>query len=290
MPKTNLPTDLLRTLTTVIDLGGYTRAAEALGRTQPAVSLQIGRLEALLDCKLIEQSGRSMKLTESGEALAQFARQMLQINDEAVTHFTASAASGGLRIGLPNDYAVSFLQEALGTFTSEHPDVILEVHCNLSRNLLEALNRDELDIVVGLTASGNNPFLVRIWEETPIWAAGERYAVGGNKVIPLLVHPEGCEYRNRMIAALAQNQQRWRIAFTSLGVGELQQAVNSGLGVTALTQKTLQSGMQVLGEEQGFPQLGNIRVGLFYKQARQTDAGVMLANLLIQRLDEASDS
>ena len=189
MPKTNLPTDLLRTLTTVIDLGGYTRAAEALGRTQPAVSLQIGRLEALLDCKLIEQSGRSMKLTESGEALAQFARQMLQINDEAVTHFTASAASGGLRIGLPNDYAVSFLQEALGTFTSEHPDVILEVHCNLSRNLLEALNRDELDIVVGLTASGNNPFLVRIWEETPIWAAGERYAVGGNKVIPLLVHP-----------------------------------------------------------------------------------------------------
>ena len=170
------------------------------------------------------------------------------------------------------------------------PTSFLKYTANLSRNLLEALNRDELDIVVGLTASGNNPFLVRIWEETPIWAAGERYAVGGNKVIPLLVHPEGCEYRNRMIAALAQNQQRWRIAFTSLGVGELQQAVNSGLGVTALTQKTLQSGMQVLGEEQGFPQLGNIRVGLFYKQARQTDAGVMLANLLIQRLDEASDS
>jgi DNA-binding transcriptional LysR family regulator len=290
MPRTNLPTDLLRTLTTVIDLGGYTRAAEALGRTQPAVSLQIGRLEALLDCKLIEQSGRSMKLTEPGEALAQFARQILQINDEAVAHFSSPSASGGLRIGLPNDYAVSFLQEALAGFVLEHPSVTLEVHCNLSRNLVDALNRDELDIVVGLSASGDNPFLVRIWEDTPLWAAGKHYVINENTEIPLLVHPEGCEYRNRMIAALAQNQRRWRIAFTSLGIAELQQAVHSGLGVTALTRKTLQKEMVVLTEDQGFPQLSNIRVGLFYKQAKLTDAGVMLVNLLTQRLDEASNN
>jgi len=253
MPRTNLPTDLLRTLTTVIDLGGYTRAAEALGRTQPAISLQIGRLEALLECKLIEQSGRSVKLTDSGEALAQFARQILQINDEAVSHFTAPAANGGLRIGLPNDYAVSYLQKVLADFVSEHPDVTLEIHCNLSRNLVEALNRDELDVVVGLSASGDNPFLVRIWEDTPVWAAAKGFVPRDDAVIPLLVHPEGCEYRNRMIAALAQNQRRWRVAFTSLGIGELQQAVNSGLGVTALTQKTLQEGMNVLSEKQGFP-------------------------------------
>lgn len=289
MSRINIPTDLLRTLTTVIDLGGYTRAGEALGRSQPAVSLQIGRLEALLGCKLVELEGRKVKLTEQGEALAQFARQILQLNDKAVAHFITPSASGGLRIGLPNDYAVSFLQDALAGFTIEHPSVTLEVHCDLSRNLLDSLNRDELDIVVGLTAGDGNPFLVRMWEDRPLWAAGEHFNLDKSMVVPLLAHPEGCEYRNRMVAALTQNQQRWRIAFTSLGIAELQQAVISGLGVTALTQKTLQEGMRTLSIDDGFPELGNIHVGLFYKQARLTDAGIMLVNLLIQRLDGAAN-
>ena len=70
MRSINLPTDLLRAFVSVIDLGGYTRAAESLGRTQPAVSLQMKRLEELLDARLITHEGRELKLTEEGEALA----------------------------------------------------------------------------------------------------------------------------------------------------------------------------------------------------------------------------
>ena len=87
MQSTNLPTDLLRTFVTVLDLGGYTRAAELLGRTQPAISLQMRRLEGIVGTKLVTLQGRDLRLTEDGEILSMYARQILRLNDDAVAKF-----------------------------------------------------------------------------------------------------------------------------------------------------------------------------------------------------------
>ena len=116
MRSINLPTDLLRAFVTVIDLGGYTRAADALGRTQPAVSLQMKRLEELLDARLLSHEGRELKLTEAGEALAVYARQLLRLNDEAVARLKGRSAKGQIRVGLPTDFSVAFLEEAIVAF------------------------------------------------------------------------------------------------------------------------------------------------------------------------------
>ena len=286
----NLPMNLLRTLATVIDLGGYTRAADALGRTQPAISLQIRRLETLLDTRLINHSGRQMELTEKGETLVQFARQILRLNDEAVARFSDRSPTGPLRVGLPTDYSVSFLQDAMSAFATQHDGVTLQIQCDLSRNLIAALHQDGLDMAVGILSQGDNPYLVREWEDTPIWAAPRGFEMEKSETVPLVGHPEGCEYRNRMISALTKAGRRWRIAYTSPGISGLQQAVCSGLGVTALTRKTLTPEMKTLTSKDGFPAMANFRIGMFYKHARLSDAGLMLVNLLIECLDEASDS
>ncbi len=290
MSSTNLPTDLLRTLTTVVDLGGYTRAAEALGRTQPAISLQIRRLEALVGTRLIENSGRSPRLTETGETLIMFARQILRLNDEAVSRFSDYPPAGTLRIGLPTDYSVSFLQDALAEFAKKHDAVILEIHCDLSRHLSEALHEDRLDMAVRILLDGPNPYLVHQWEDAPIWAAASDYQVSQIDPVPIVGHPEGCEYRERMIAALSKAQRPWRIAYTSPGISGLQRAVCSGLGVTALTRKTITPEMKTLTEKDGFPAMSNLQIGIFYKHSRLTETGLTLVNLLIRCLDEASDT
>ena len=288
MAVTDLPSGLLRTLVTVIDLGGYTRAARALGRSQPAVSLQIQRLEALVGTKLVAISGREIALTESGRTLAQYARQILRLNDEAVAFFTDPTAIGILRVGLPTDFSVEFLQEVLSDFMAEHRDVQLEVHCGLSRELLERLHCDQLDIIVALTDASENQYLVRSWREAPIWVTTEPGNADRQTPVPLATHPEGCEYRNRMISALSRANRDWRIAFSSPGISALQRAVCAGFGVTALTPKTLLPGMRVLTEADGYPPLDDIHIGLFYKHARLSDAGLMLVNLLIASLDEAA--
>ena len=165
----------------------------------------------------------------------------------------------------------------------------LEVHCDLSKSLLEALHQDELDIAVALTSETGNHYLVRTWTEYPIWVTAETAGADRKDPLPLIAHPEGCEYRNRMVQSLNAIGCDWRIAFTSPGISSLQNAVVDGLGVTALTRKTLCQGMRVLSQADGFPPLPDIHVGLFYKHPRLPSAGLAIVNALIEALDEAAE-
>jgi DNA-binding transcriptional LysR family regulator len=289
MRSINLPTDLLRAFVSVIDLGGYTRAADALGRTQPAVSLQMKRLEELLDARLITHEGRELKLTEAGEALAVYARQLLRLNDEAVAKLKGRSARGQLRVGLPTDFSVAYLQEAIAGFVRANSKVTMSITCDLSRRLIDMLHADELDIVIALLAQDKNPYLVRSWEETPIWAVARDAALSRQDAVPLVTHPEGCEYRRRMTAALRAEGRDWRIAYTTPEIGGLQRAVSAGIGVTALTRKTLLPDMRALSARDGFPAMEPIRIGLFYKHQRLSGAGLMLVDSLISRMDEAAE-
>lgn len=288
METVNLPIDLLRAFVTVIDLGGYTRAAEVLHRTQPAVSLQMRRLEDLLGRPLIGFEGRELKLSESGETLAIYARQLLRINDEVVAKLAGRKSTGALRVGLPTDFAVAFLQETIADFARRNPFATLEITCDLSTKIREHLHRNELDIAVAILAPDSNPYLVRVWEEQPIWVATRADPIHELDPVPLATHPEGCEYRRRMISALRSVGREWRIAYSNPGIGELQKAVSSGIGVSALTRKTLLPDMRILTRAENFPPLEKIGIGLFYKHSRLSNAGLGLVNDLISSLDLAA--
>ena len=210
------------------------------------------------------------------------------MNDEAVSHLSDQNAQGILRIGLPTDFAVAFLQESISEFSRENPLVSFEITCEVSNQLLDKLHRNELDIVIALLRSDKNPYLVRAWEEQPIWAGSRLNDLRNLKPLPLATHPEGCEYRRRMFSALRSVGREWRIAYTNPGISGLQRAVSSGIGISALTRKTLSQDMVVLTTEDGFPPLEKISVGLFYKHTRMTDAGLALIKCLISSLDDAA--
>jgi DNA-binding transcriptional LysR family regulator len=282
---TNLPTDLLRTFVAVVELGGHSKAGAVLGRSQPAISLQIRRLEELVRAPLLTQEGRAIHPTPAGEALLSYAREILRINDEAVRHFHRSDMSGVLRIGLPTDYAVAFLQNTLTTFLRNHPDVDLEIHCDLSRELHRMLRSDELDIIVATMPAARMPYLSRAWVEEPIWAAAEGLTLRPERPVPLGAHLEGCDYRARMIDALDAASRRWRIVYTGPGISGLQNAVLNGICVTALTRATMLPGMRELTEAEGFPKLEPLRIGLFYKHPRLSAPGLQLVSDLVAGLE-----
>ncbi|RUM99272.1 LysR family transcriptional regulator [Pseudaminobacter arsenicus] len=286
----NLQTDLLRTFVSVIDLGAYTKAGEVLGRTQPAISLQMRRLEELVGSPIVKQVGRTLLLTSEGEILLSYAREILRLNDEAASYFNRAKIAGVLRIGLPNDYAVAFLQGVITEYTRQHSEISLEIYCGWSAEVLERLRADELDLAIAMVDNERAQYLSRSWIERPIWAAAENARFDPATGVPLAAHPEGCAYRARMIQALDAARIRWRVAYTGPGISGLQNAVINGLGASALTRYTMRPGMRVLDESDGFPPLAEIRVGLFYKHPRLSDAGIRLVNHIISRLDEAGAS
>lgn len=281
--------ELLRTFVTVADLRGLTKAGDVLGRSQPAISLQIKRLEEFLGSKLLETKGRNLALTEEGQTLAVYARRILALNDEALSRFAHSTVTGAIRVGIPHDFAVAFLQKMLTAFSRDQPDILLEIHCDVSSHLLAALRHERLDVVVALRDEETQQYLERSWVKRLLWVAAADSDVPLRDPVPLVAHPEGDAYRNRMVHALNKAQRPWQIVFSGPGISGLQNAVLSGLGVSVLTERTLLDGMRVLTTRDGFPALPDIDVGLYCRQARLAKTGQRLVDYLVKCIDDAKE-
>ena len=147
--RKNLPIDVLRSFVAILEYGGFTQAGEVLGRSQAAISLQIKKLEGQLDKPLFDRSSQAIRLTAAGETLMEYARQMLALNDRAFAELQERSIEGRVRLGIPSEFATALLPRIVGRFSSENPDVTLEVNCDLSKNLLADLDKNAYDLALG---------------------------------------------------------------------------------------------------------------------------------------------
>ena len=286
MSAINLSIELLRTFITVIEVASFTRAAEILYRTQPAVSLQIKRLEEAVGYSLIERNGKKISLTERGEALATHARQILRLNDLAIAELEQRDPAAMLRVGLPVDYAVNALQTCLVDVIRKFPDKKIEIRCDLSKHLLAALRSNEIDIAVALFDGDDQQFLFRNWKEQPNWVGANSFEILKNTDIPLVAHPYGCVYRDRMASALKLAGKSWRIAYSSPGIDGVQRAVQDGLGLSCLTAPTVKRGMRIFSEQDGLPILAPLHIGLFTRQTRLGGGGYAAIDAIVSTLEK----
>lgn len=279
---TNLQADLLRTFVTVVDLDSFTKTGVALGRTQPAISLQVKRLETIVGVKLMKVVGQQIELTPDGQALLGYAREILQLNDRAVANLQRAKILGTLRVGLPIDYSIDYFQKIIAEFSNTNPKVRLEIRCNQSSSLLSSLHADDLDLTIAITDSMPAPYVSIYWSERPVWTCGNGYKIDPDAPVRLVAHPDGCHYRKRMLDGLNAEGRDWNISFESPGVSALQHAVLANMGVTALTKKTLLPGMRELSPKEGFPNLSSVHIGLFYKHVKMSDAALKLVEQITQ--------
>jgi DNA-binding transcriptional LysR family regulator len=278
----NLPTELLRTFVKAVDLGNFTRAGEVVGRTQSAVSLQIRRLEEMLDVSLFQRGTPRGRLTEQGVLLLDYARRMLALNDEAVRSLRRPEVAGAVRLGAPHEYSTALLPEILGKFALSHPNVMLEVSCDLSRNLLQRIDKGEFDLVVALHDDPREQDGKRLMVEPLAWVSSREHLRHEARPLPLVAAPAPCLYRQRMLQTLGRQQRDWRIAYGSTSYEGIIAAVRAGLGVTVLAASTVPEGVLVLGEREGFSALGALELRLHVTQKHMTEAVRCLAEHVLE--------
>ena len=143
-----LDTDQLRSFVAIIDTGSFTRAAERVNKTQSAVSMQIRRLEEVLGRPLFVKQGRGVRLSDDGEKLVDYARQMLQLEAAAFASVSHKALAGRVRLGIPDDYADTFLPEIVTRFMRRHPLVEMSVVCEGSQALGERVSMRDIDMAI----------------------------------------------------------------------------------------------------------------------------------------------
>ena len=146
----NLSLDSLRTLVITQDLGGFGRAAERLLRTPSAISLQMKRLQEEVGVPLFRKQGRKTLLTEQGEIALQYARRVLELNDEMIDTLRGSSLAGVVRIGFAQDFTSNVLPLVIERFNALYPLVKLEVTVDVGQVLLQAIDSGDLDVALTL--------------------------------------------------------------------------------------------------------------------------------------------
>ncbi|TCT06591.1 LysR substrate-binding domain-containing protein [Aquabacter spiritensis] len=255
-----LDLDLLRAFVSVVDAGGFTRAGERVHRTQSTVSQQIKRLEAEAGQPLFLRAGRRVRLTEPGERLLGYARRILALSAEAKAAL-GHTAPVTLRLGIPDDFALSALTRAVGTFAAARPEVRLAVRCGVSCDLSADLARGDLDVALHKREPRSGSAYA-VWPEQPCWIAGADHPLPALDPVPLVAFTHGCLYRSRAIHALEAAGLAWRIAYESPNLLGLQAALASGLGIAVLERRIVTAEHRILGTADGLPPVPPTEIAL----------------------------
>ncbi len=255
----SLDLDLLRSFVAIAEEKSFTRAADRVGRTQSAVSLQMQRLETLIEQTLLDRGkGGSVELAPAGQYLLTRAREILAMNDDIVKSLRRTEVHGRVRLGIASEFAPHLVSSILQAFALRAPDVEVEMVQTVSCALAVKLKAGELDVVI--LEQGLEP---RQWPAETIrrerlrWVTSDVHGQHKADVLPVTVSPNECEWRppwlteclwsGMTMRTLEQSGLRHRIAARSGTTSGQLALVAAGVAVAAMIESTaLPAGLSFL--------------------------------------------
>lgn len=277
-------TDLLRSFVAVAESLNFTRAAEAVHKTQSAVSQQIKKLEGDLGVQLFDRSGRVVRLTSVGDTFLPHARRILKAHDEALAAVRTPELTGLVRVGTSDELSMRCFPTILKRFAEYYPAMQVEVWTDNGGELKRMVAEGELDFFINISTHlfpGTE-----IIAHTPLlWVSSAGHLVHKDSPIPLAVYSQGCSYRHHATEALNAAGLAYRIAYSSPSLASLHAAIAAGTAVAALTPISLPPNALILGPQEGYPPLpmANIYVAKGENMNRGSNCFIKLACEIIRQ-------
>ena len=257
MVERSLDLDAVEAFVRIAELGSFTRAAEAMGTVQAAMSLKLKRLEDRLGCRLIERTPRHVQLSARGAAFLEHARELLVAHDRALATF--AQARQRLTIGISDHVAGPELPALIARMNQQDPQLLIEIRIGSSGDLLQSYDRRELDAVLARMHVGRSDGEL-IAEEPFGWFAAPGWQHRAGEPLPLATLAEPCGVRAMAGQALDTAGIAWAEVFVGGGVAAVAAAVMAGLGVAALAPRMLPLGAVDVGARLGLPALPRLPV------------------------------
>ena len=170
----NIPTELLRTLVSVVDQRSFTKAAQSLGVTQPAVSAQIKRLQFLLGYEILDKSAPGVSLTPRGEMVVAHARRMLSINDQ-IAQLQRPASRRRRRCASPSPAIspASRFRRRWRSSASAGRTFVSSSTATSFENMLRGLRQGDLDLAVAVANSKPSIEAHHLWIDQAVWVRSD---------------------------------------------------------------------------------------------------------------------
>jgi DNA-binding transcriptional LysR family regulator len=213
----------------------------------------------------------------------------VKLNVEAFTSIAGAGLTGSARLGVPDDYADRYLPEIMARFARSHPGVELTIVCEPTVSLLDRIDNGDIDLAI-ITHSSSNRHCDIIRRERLLWVTSTRSAIHLEEVVPLALGRQTCAWRRIAIEKLQGAGRLHRILYTSWNAGAIGAAVLAGLAVSVFPESALRPGMRVIGEQDGFPALPAIDIGLLRNAHEPSALADALAAHIVQGLDNLSEA
>ncbi len=263
----NVPTELLRTLVAVVDQRGFTKAAQILGITQPAVSAQLKRLQFVLGYELLDKSAPGVSLTPRGEMVVAQARRMLSINDQIVQLNGGQPTEQTVRVAIPGDFAGVRIPATLAQFRKRWPDIRFTATATSFENMLRGLRQGDLDLAVAIANSKPSIEAHHLWVDQAVWVRSDATELDFGGPVPLVSFGEDCSCRYTAVNALHRIGRECDFVFTSRSIASLEAAVLAGLGIMVLPRSRVSQTALSIWEDAPLPELPQLFCGIYLRQS-----------------------
>ena len=238
----------------VVDRKSFSQAAERLGVTQPAVSLQVRSLEKRLGTKLLDRSGRRVEPTEAGQRLYRAAQRMLAVEGQLIEELSGDdgVLRGELVLGASTGPGGTVVPVLLGEFQREHPELSVSLSISYTNRVIEQVADRELELgIVGAAPRHRGVVFEPLFRDEVILAvppghpfAGKQISVEHLRGEPVILMQEGAGVRQVIEDELRRGPVRLRDLDVRLELGlqeSVKSAVAAGYGVTFISRSGVEA-------------------------------------------------
>ncbi|MEX0369354.1 MAG: LysR family transcriptional regulator [Tateyamaria sp.] len=277
--------DALRAAISGVDNGSFARAAVELGRSQSAVSMQLKKLEQQAGQQLFERRGRGLVPTEAGEALLQYARRIIALNDEAARALGAKVAPETVRLGLPQDFYDDIMPATVRAFAERNADAHVSVRAGNNHKIHEDILEGRLDAAIAFFQRGSAAKGDLLCELPLLWVAHSDFpVVGANQEVPLVLFNHRCLFRQTAIVQLDRAKKPWRAALTTPSLAAVWSGLRSHFGVGVRVGHAVPDDIRDVSDWPDLPDLPTIELRLLRSAKGGSRADEMCALLREQTL------
>jgi DNA-binding transcriptional LysR family regulator len=279
----------------------FSRAAERLYRTQPAISAQIRSLEQECGQKLFDRLGRRIFLTPPGEILFEYGEKLVALHRDALQAIREAhgKAAGNLVIGANEATCLYVLPQVFAEFKRRHPQVAVSIYRNFSHKILQKMAENQVDVgIVTLPVRQSNLKVIPFFEDD-LWVVlppGHRLAKRASLkredlTAEPLIFPKGGHTRELLEKIFRKQRDRLNVSMELASVETIKKFVGAGLGISLLSRSyaemEIRSGVLKLIPLQGVDL--RRRLGLVYRTDRHLSrAAQAFAELLAARYPKPS--
>lgn len=293
----------LRTLLKVVETRSFTRAAEALFLTQPAISHQIRALERELGQELLQREGRSVRPTEAGRVLCDYARRITRLLEEAQATLSAlrTGEKGTVTVAAIGTTTTYILPDLLHEFRLQHPGVEVILHTAGGEEVRDMVAHNDVDLgIVGSHTDTPELTTVPLFADSIIAVIGAGHAFAARGALslrelaaePLILLGGWKSWENYVLSLFVQAEVRPRVHLQLDSIEAVKRMVERGLGFAILPQVAaeieLRSGTLVPVALTDVPALRRDLVLIHRRDKHLTAAARQFMALLLARLRPSS--